>query len=445
MKKLTRSFGIIAGSALIILTMAACNTLQSIEVQKEPTKAVYGQGQSLNTAGLIVRANYKKSSEEITNPGSLKISPNVLTKPGEETVTITFTAKTGLLTRTKTTTFIVKVIPVESISITQPPTVTKLKQGVTPTWQGLQVKVAYEKKAVPDETLGAGGLNFSGYDKDKGGNQTVTINYYGKTANFNVTVAVLEKIVVKSPPTQKLYYLDDSDPISTAGLVVEGTWNDGSSAQVQIGNQNLSGYDTSSQGQHQITVTYSGKTAEFPITVKPFDSLTAKTSKDRYWVKQDIDKNTISIQGVLDGQTFRVPVAKAKIHPIHLRDLGRNTIIVEAGGARDSFEVITFNPFIGKWKRNSRWGNHQNGDHETIIMGPDSWRYIDKHENKSGEFDTKKDVSGRYIINTRNGQYKAETEYQGHEGSLQIFANHLTFTLDGDPLGTNNKRYSLHR
>ena len=225
-----------------LLVLAGCNTLESITVQG-PARTVFGQGQELDISGLAVTANYKKNSEMVTDTGSLRITGYDKNRPGSQTITVTMNARSGLVRSNASSTFTVTVVPVESVAVLQPPAATTFRQGDDHNWNGLGVWVKFEKDAVPGAAVnpGADALTISGYDKNRAGTQTITVSYYGKRTTFDVNVLGLNGIAVTSPPKNTEYYTGEE--LDLTGLVVKGTWSDGSTAQVNITKNDLSGYD----------------------------------------------------------------------------------------------------------------------------------------------------------------------------------------------------------
>ena len=76
----------------------------------------------------------------------------------------------------------------------------------------------------------------------------------------------MTSIAVKTQPTKTTYYVGDST-INLSGLVVTGTYNNGTTSAQTITTSNISGFNTTTSESKTITVTVSGKTATFPITV----------------------------------------------------------------------------------------------------------------------------------------------------------------------------------
>jgi hypothetical protein len=244
------------------------------------------------------------------------------------------------------------VAPVESIAISQPPAVTSFKQGDDADWNGLSVGVSFEKDAVPGITVkpGADRLSVSGYDKDKAGTQAITADYYGKRAVFEVRVVGLDRIAVTSPPRNTEYYTGEE--IDLTGLAVQGTWSDGSTARLDITKSNLSGYDLTRGEKQNVTVSYSGKTATFPVTYVAFDALSVNRlpSKVKYELGEALDTTSMQVHATWPGHSLSVVnISRLKITGYDPLRAGEQRVTVTAGGQSDSFMVTVTNPFEGTW------------------------------------------------------------------------------------------------
>jgi len=345
------------------VVLAGCNTLQSIEISKESTKTVYGQGQELSLSGLVVTGLYKKDSREVTNEAS--ISGYNKDRPGKQTVTATL--------KDKSATFTVTVVPVESISILQPPNTTSFKQGNDPNWNGLSVAVKFENSAVPDVTVRPGepSVAITGYGKDKAGTQTVTVNYYGKLATFEVTVVGLDSISVISPPKKDQYFTGQE--LDLTGLVVNGTWSDGSTARVDITKNELSGYDITRGERQNVTVTYSGKTATFPVTYIALSALSVnrQPTKTKYELGEPLDTSGIQIQGTWPGNSLALlDISEAKITGYDPLRAGEQRITVTVGGRSDTFTVTVTNPFEGTWAGQWQVGTQAVDGKSVAVLAP---------------------------------------------------------------------------
>jgi cytochrome c-type biogenesis protein CcmE len=367
MKNFFKFFGIIAIVAVIMVSLGGCNTLQSIEVTNEPTRTVYGQGQELSRSGMVVTGQFKKDSRDVSN--EVTISGYNKDRAGQQTVTVTMKAGS----KTASNTFTVTVVPVESISVSQPPSTTSFKQGDDHNWNGLSVGVKFENDAVPSDIVTPGGnaLAITGYEKDKPGTQTITVDYYGKRATFDVKVVGLDGIAVTTQPSKTEYYTGEE--IELAGLVVQGTWSDGSTARVNITNANLSGFDITRGERQNVTVTYSGKTATFPVTYIAFSALSVDRppTKTKYELGEALDTTGIRIYGTWPGNSMAiVNNNRLKITGYDPLRAGEQRITVTVGGQSDTFTVTVTNPFEGTWSGEWQVGSQAVDGKSVAVMAP---------------------------------------------------------------------------
>jgi hypothetical protein len=129
-------------------------------------------------------------------------------------------------------------------------------------------------------------------------------------------------------------------------------WNDGSTAQVNITKNNLSGYDiTRGEGQN-VTVSYSGKTTTFPVTYVAFEALSVDRppTKTTYEMGEELDTMGLRVLGTWPGHSLSiVNNARLKITGYDPLRPGEQRATVTAGGQSDSFMVTVTNPFEGVW------------------------------------------------------------------------------------------------
>jgi hypothetical protein len=323
--------------------LGGCNTLQAIEVSRGPARTTYGQGQELDASGLAVMAHYKKNSEYIADASHLQITGYDRGRPGRQTVTVVMDGKTA--------SFTVTVVPALSLSIQQPP-VAVLMQGDDLNLTGLAAWVEFENQTVPGESIGPDRLDIFGYNRDRAGVQTLTADYYGKRASFSVTVAALTGIAVKSPPARTEYFMgEDFNP---AGLVVIGTWEGMGEKPV---NAAVSEFDTTRAGEQHITVSYSDKTARFPVRLIALDALSVDRppAKTDYRIGDDLDLSGIRVQGTWPGSSLAlVDPLRLKVTGYDKFRMGEQRVTVTIGGKSDAFWVTVTSPFEGIWI--GRWG-----------------------------------------------------------------------------------------
>jgi hypothetical protein len=482
--------GMLAMVLALGMVLAGCNTLQSIEVSKEPARTVFGQGQEPDWSGLAVTAYYDKKAKKgkDADASSLQISGYDKGKTGEQTVTVTMTENK----KKQSATFTVTVVPVTKVTIEQPASKTVYMQGDDLNPAGLVAHVEFENGAVPGETIGPERLNYSGYSKTAGGVQTITVDYYGKKAetSFDVKVAALTGIVVTTPPNKTVYLVGEylttmgltvtgtyegagkraetittrnlsgfdtnkagnqtitvdcygkkasfsvrvagltsvvvinppdntvyftGEDLDIAGLVVKGIWEDVAEKILTITRENLSSYDKNRAGAQDVFVTYQGKTAKFPVTFVGMQSLsvTQPPSKLNYENGETLDLNGLTVQGTRMGATSieMVDVSRLKVSGYERFQGGNQTIAVTLGGKTATFKVtVAPNPFVGTWRgtytRNNSQGVVDIKAPVTLIMSEDSWSVtIPEHVSSAGGKYSASEFSGTYTRDTDSGKH----------------------------------------
>jgi hypothetical protein len=170
-----------------------------------------------------------------------------------------------------------------SIAVTSQPTKTTYTTGEAFTSAGLAVSATYDDGSsvtVTDYTLSWNGASLAGGSTAitaGTGTKTVTVSYGGQTAGFDITVigadAVLVSIAVVSPPTKTTYTVGDA--FSSAGLIVNASYDDGNSGNVTNYTLSWNGTAlaedsaaiTAATGTKTVTVAYEGQTTGFNISV----------------------------------------------------------------------------------------------------------------------------------------------------------------------------------
>ncbi|MDR3185837.1 MAG: leucine-rich repeat protein, partial [Christensenellaceae bacterium] len=158
-------------------------------------------------------------------------------------------------------------------------------------FSGAKLRITYKDETKQEIDITADML--SGFDTLTSGVKTVTITYLEKTTQIDITVGTpISEIAIKDGTFDTEYFI--GDPFTTATLIV--SFEDGSSSELQITLNMLSGFDTATAGEKNITVSYNGKSTSILINVKsPF-------------VFAPLDDNTyelISVDG--DNPSYVVP------------------------------------------------------------------------------------------------------------------------------------------
>lgn len=189
-----------------------------------------------------------------------------------EAESVVFTLSSGNCFISKATVTLEAIVPQVLSSITlggdYP---TTFHVGDTFSSEGITVTATYESGKTADVTEEA---NFSGYDMQTVGQQTVTVSYTEgdivATATYDITVmgvATLTAITLSGTyPTE----FQQGDTFSSEGIVVTASFDDETTSDV-TSDAVFSGYDTDVLGEQTVTVSYTSnevtKTATYGITV----------------------------------------------------------------------------------------------------------------------------------------------------------------------------------
>ncbi|MDR1786272.1 MAG: bacterial Ig-like domain-containing protein, partial [Spirochaetaceae bacterium] len=234
-------------------------SLTGITVVQPPAKTVYKAGESLNLEGLVVQSLWGDTPGETVTITSADVSGFDTTRPGAQTLVVTYEGKTAA--------FQVTVAAMSALTITSNPRKLRYKTGESLDLSGLTVMGAWE--GIGDEYLSVGPRNVTGFDPDKIGVQTLTVRVNNRTAAFQVSVAGLVSLKITSFP-DKLTYVQ-GEPLDFTGLQVMGVYSDRVTSYEEPVNvsfpRNFSAYDPNRLGSQVITVTVGAVSANFPISI----------------------------------------------------------------------------------------------------------------------------------------------------------------------------------
>ncbi|MDR1221138.1 MAG: bacterial Ig-like domain-containing protein [Treponema sp.] len=322
--------------------------IQSIEVSP-PYKIVYAQGEALSISGLKVFGTYSDGTTRTETVSLANISGYDANTVGTQTLTVTINGKTATFTVTVTA-------PggavLQSITVTSWPAKTVYKPGEALALSGLVVTGTYTDGATRTESVTLS--NISGYDAYMTGWQMLTVTINGKTATFGIVVsnAVLQSIAVTSPPSKTVYGIGEA--LNISGLVVTGTYSDGTTRTESVSLSNISWYNAYLTGWQTLTVTVNGYTATFGIAVNAGSTgdavlqsiaITSLPYKTVYEPGEALDISGLVITATYsDGATMTEYVGLSTISGYDAYLAGWQTLTVTIDGKTDTFEVMVNAP-----------------------------------------------------------------------------------------------------
>ena len=302
----------------------------SIAVTTLPNKTDYVQGQPLNPTGGQLTIYYNNSTSKTVDLRQAQLSCNP-DQTGSVTVAVNYQGFTD--------NFVILVAKrqIQSIHIIEP---TKLVyiEGQELDLTGGKLRITYVSEDDYTEEIPLVLSMLSGYDANTLGIQSLTVTYEGKTCSLmvNVVAKSLTEIRVTKQPAKRTYLEEDAfDP---AGMEITAYYDNGTSEVVT--DYGIGGYD-SAPGAKIITVTYSGKTATFEVTVRAKSlteiRVTKQPAKRTYLEGDAFDSAGMEITAYYDNSTSEA-VTDYAISGYDSAP-GAKIITVTYGGKTATFEV----------------------------------------------------------------------------------------------------------
>jgi hypothetical protein len=157
---------------------------------------------------------------------------------------------------------------------------------------------------------------------------------------------VLESIVVTNPPKKSTY--DIGQVLDLRGLIVTGTYSDGTTKMETVDIANVRGYNAYATGEQTLTVTVNGKTASFIVTVNAAGvatlqsiAVTSPPTKTVYTRGEDLDLRGLEVTGTYsDGITQMESVYSSNVAGYDANAIGTQTVTVTIDGKTAFFVVI---------------------------------------------------------------------------------------------------------
>ncbi len=233
------------------------NTLQNLKLESQPTKTTYLYGEELDLTGLLVKKVFLFGNETEVDNSQLIISNYDSHALGEQTVRLSLDDKfvefkVLVLDRT------------EELIISSPISKTEYKYGEELDLTGLVIKARMASGTI--EEVSPIDYEISAFNKNKLGEQTLIVSYQEKTVSFSVTVIdYATEISLLSQPTKTEYEVGDT--LDLTGTKMEVTMASGAKQTIDVTNEMINGFDSTTVGKKVVTITYDGFVITFEVNV----------------------------------------------------------------------------------------------------------------------------------------------------------------------------------
>ena len=298
-------------------------SLKNIEITKAPNKTTYYAGENFNPTGMVIKANYNNKLSRILDDSSYNITNGTNLSANQTTVTISYEGKS--------VTQSINVISdtLTGLTIKTPPAKVAYTEGQNFDKTGMVVEATYQsgnKRTITDFVVENG-------NNLKPTQTSVTISYGGLQVSQRVTVSAntLQSISITTPPNKTQYYAGQN--FDKTGMVVMGTFKDGST--LEILDYNVENGTGLTQSKTSITINYEGKKAYQPITVVEdvLSHLTIATqpNKTQYIVGQNFDKIGMKVQAIYQSGKVQTLLNYTITNGTNLQ-AGQTSVTISYGG-----------------------------------------------------------------------------------------------------------------
>ena len=306
-------------------------SLTGITISSYPEKLSYTTGDIFAADGLTVTASYSDgSTRDVTE--NVVISYPDMTSAGTKQVTITYGEQTAV--------FEINVADVvlSAVTVTSYPTKTEYGIGEKLDTTGLVVTAQYDNGTTRDitsETV------ITEPDMSTLGNKTVSIEYNGFTASFEITVSeiTITSIVIQNSVNRSAYYTDE--PISYEGLLVSKVYNNGNTEDI-TSEITITEPDMTTPGDKQVVIEYQGYQTVFGITV--YDRTLENVeyvlpTKTEYVIGEQLDISNLSAAAIYNGDFRKDVTDQVQVTGFDSTTPGTKTVVIDFQGFQTSFTV----------------------------------------------------------------------------------------------------------
>ena len=308
-----------------------------------PTKNEYKIGESLSLVGGSITEKMASGA----NGSTISLTNSMVsgfdsTTPGTKNLTVTY-VKDG---KTYTKTFQVAVINTINHIEVIAPTKTDYKYGENLNLSGGSVKIYMEDGTI--KTVPLTSQMVTGYSKTTPGQQMLKVTYTSDDDKkyegyFKVTVG--EDYIKDTKfvaPTKKEYRIGDTIDL-TGGSITEVYASEKLGNKYDLTNSMISGFDSTTPGTKQITVTFNNKTYQYSVTVKDRTlgiSIKTLPNKLEYKKGENLDLTGATLNVVKESGTQVIKITADMVSGYDKNKAGIQVIKVTYEGFTTQFSIL---------------------------------------------------------------------------------------------------------
>ncbi|MBR5232572.1 MAG: bacterial Ig-like domain-containing protein [Clostridia bacterium] len=304
----------------------------SIAIRYQPEKKTYYSGDTLDTTGLILAVTYNSGKTELISSG-FTCSPTTFNTVGSQTISLSYKGKQTSFSVS------VKEVVISSIAINTNPLKTSYYVGETLDTSGLSLTVTYNNGTTQ---IVNSGFTCSPLTFNTSGTKSIFVTYNQKQTSFNITVSAVDvaSVTIKTMPSKITYNVGER--LDTKGLVLNVTYNNGTTQTVNNGfSTNITTFENS--GTQTVIVSYKGKTTTFDVTVNPvgITGISVKTNplKTIYNVGEALDTRGLTLTVTYVNSTTQIVNSGFTCNINTFDTVGEQVVAVSYKGHTTTFTV----------------------------------------------------------------------------------------------------------
>jgi hypothetical protein len=238
-------------------------------------------------------------------------------------------------------------LELNSIAVTQPPSVTAFLYCEPLDITGLEVTGSYTDGKTRSEAVTV--EDISGYESFVIGPQELTVTVNGKTAVFEVFVVELLHVTVACPRT----VFARGEALDLTGLVVTGHYSGGITREETNFSIDSTAYDNMTSGPYPVPVTIivTVKGWTIPLSIQITDAqpvgISVANGKPHYWDWELLDRNTLTINyHYSDGTVSYIPGSSGYVSNLGPFSPGEHVLTVTYGAFSADFTITVETPAL---------------------------------------------------------------------------------------------------
>lgn len=323
-------------SLMIIVQSDMIKKVEKIHINSDPNNCEFIEGLSPNYYGMIITATYQDGSSREIPLYKLKTNNYNPYKLGNQNIKVIYKEKsTTLKVHTRKKRLI-------SMNILSNPDTLQYIEGMPLSLNGLQVEGIYDNHTI--ENIPNNHLNISGYNRNKIGDQTISVSSsdYKDTFEINVQPKKLLGIVIKDLP-DKLKYPEGTS-LNLTGFTVIANYDNNIPEEIPHEKLVINGFNSDTLGEKSININYNDFQDSFSVLVEEKKAIGLKIQQSpkklTYKQGEKLDITGLKVQKIYDNEDVEdIPIEKLELSGYDENKYGKQNISIYFDSLKTNFTI----------------------------------------------------------------------------------------------------------